>query len=77
MENKKIYISNKDLEADEKKQNEIISSNYSFIYSKLAELENELKNTSEKDVKKVGYLKAQISLLNKKKKIFENRYFNY
>lgn len=77
MENKKNYISNKDLEADEKKQNEIISSNYSFIYSKLAELENELKNTSEKDVKKVGYLKAKISLLNKKKKIFENRYFNY
>lgn len=77
MENKKTYISNKDLEADEKKQNEIISSNYSFIYSKLAELENDLKNTSEKDVKKVGYLKAQISLLNKKKKIFENRYFNY
>lgn len=77
MNQSKTYISNNDLIKDERKQNEIISNNYSFIYSKIAELENELKNTSEKDVMKVGYIKAQIALLNKKKKLFENRYFNY
>ena len=37
----------------------------------LEQLEKELKNTPESDIKRIGYLKAKIALINKKKRSFE------
>lgn len=71
------YITNKQLADDEKKQNEVISNNYANLYVELEALKQELTNTSDKDLKRIGYLKSRIALLNKKKAAFEKRYFNY
>lgn len=77
MKTNKTFISNKQLADEERKQNETISNNYSSLYVELEQLEKELKNTPESDIKRIGYLKAKIALINKKKRSFEKHYFNY
>ncbi len=77
MKTNKTFISNKQLADEERKQNETISNNYSSLYVELEQLEKELRNTPESDIKRIGYLKAKIALINKKKRSFEKHYFNY